>query len=285
MKLAHKVLKLSAGDLSRFVTLRNRLSDATFNITDTPFLGWDKFSQAEFEYTLYHVEPPEHLFVFGSSWQVLNTAVSISFGGTVSPTADGFQLSELLAQQAVLLHGAIVVCGGVIGVDMAAHLGALDVKGQTVAVLANPVTLGLHPYETKRYFLEDSILQQGGLFVSEYDSPSDDRNERLLQRDRIITALSDIFVAVECSKDSATVDSAKRAKIQGKKVLVVDWSKILHTWHEPKSSGASQLMQEKVAESFPSMPVSNIGDPRLLQEFNELITDCIVRTVGSTKCL
>ncbi|MBI3246779.1 MAG: DNA-processing protein DprA [Deltaproteobacteria bacterium] len=272
MELAQEVLKLSAGDVSRFVTLRDRLSDPAFNMADTPFLGWDKFREIEFEYALYHVKPPEHLFLRGRSWQILNATVSISFGGTVSPTADGFQLSELLAQQAVLGHRAVVGGGGVIGVDMAAHLGALDAKGSTIAVLANPVTHGLHPYEPKRTFLEEGIIQQGGLLASEYDSPEDDRKERLLQRDRVITALSDFFVAVECSKDSGTVDAAKRAKIQGKKVVVIDWSKIRHTWHEPKTSGALQLIQEKVAEALPCEPVSDIRDPRLMQEFHELLT-------------
>lgn len=284
MELAQEVLKLSAGDVSRLVTLRNRLSDIAFNLAETPFLGWDKFERTRFEYKLFHVEPPEHLFLVGRSWQVLNAPLSISFGGTVSPTADGFQLSELLAQQSVLRHGAIVIAGGVIGVDMAAHLGALDAKGRTIAVLANPVTLGLHPYEPKRTFLEEGILQQGGLIVSEYNSPSDDRNERLLQRDRVITALSDIFVAVECSKDSATVDAAKRAKIQGKKVVVIDWARIQHTWHKPKTSGAMQLIQEKVAEAIPSRPVSNIGDTRLVQEFHELFTGGGARTAGGAKC-
>lgn len=272
MELAQEVLKLGAADVSRFVTLRDRLSDTAFNMADTPFLGWDKFKRTDFKYTLYHVEPPKHLFLIGRSWQVLNAAVSISFGGTVSPTADGFRLSELLAQQVVLRHRAIVIGGGVTGVDMAAHLGALDAKGITVAVLANPVTLGLHPYEPKRTFLEEGILQQGGLLVSEYDSPSDDFNERLLQRDRVITALSDFFVAVECSENSATVDAARRAKIQGKKVVVINWARIRQTWHQPKTSGAMQLIQEKIAEAIPCGPVSNIGDPRLVQDFHELLT-------------
>lgn len=285
MAFAQSVLKLGTGDVSRFVALRDRLCDTAFNVADAPFPGWDKFKRAAFDYALYHVEPPEHLFVLGRNWQVLNAPVSISFGGTVSPTADGFQLCELLAQQAVLRHGAIVIGGGVLGVDMAAHLGALDAKGRTVAVLANPVTFGLHPYEPKRTFLEEGILHHGGLLVSEYESPSEDRNERLLQRDRVITALSDLFVAVECSKDSATVDAAKRAKIQGSTVIAVDWARIRDKWHEPKTSGGTQLIRDKVAVPFPSMLVSDIADPCLMQEFHKLITSIGARTTGGAMCL
>lgn len=264
------LFKIDARDVRRFAALSNRLDDPAFNITAVPFRGWDKFKKAEIDYSLYHVAPPQHLFLLGEDAEILNVKVSVSFGGTVSPTADGFQLSELLAQIAVQGHGAIVIGGGVIGVDMAAHLGALDVDGKTIAVVANPVARGIHPYNPKRAFLQKGILQQGGLLASEHDTPSDDRKERLLQRDRIITALSDIFIAVECSKDSGTVDAAKRAKIQGKKVIAIDWSKIRTTWHEPKTSGALQLIQEKVADPLPTAQVSDIRDPLLVQEFHKL---------------
>jgi len=266
-----EVLKLKAEDVSRFKILHSYLSNGTFNISETPFSGWNKFEKKSFNYGMYHIEPPEYLNAIGHNWHIINSPICIAFGGTLSPTSDGFQLTELLAQQSVLGHGAIVIAGSAFGVDTAAHLGALDSNGKTIAVLANPVSYGLYPYTPKRTFLEEGILQNGGLLVSEYDSPTEDCFERLLQRDRITTALSDIFVAVECSHDSATVDSAKRAKLQGKKVVVIDWTKIRHTYHKPKISGATQLIQENVADAIPKIRVSNIEDPRFMHAFHELI--------------
>jgi len=267
----HKPKEIKAESVQRFVELRERLSSAEFKIASFPFRGWDKFKKNGFKYTLQHVKPPRNLFWTGADWQVLNTQTTVSFGGTVSPTADGFQLSELLAQRAVDHHGAVVVSGGVIGIDMAAHLGALDQNGKTVAVLANPVVMGLHPYEPRRSFLENEILKHEGLLVSEHDTPSEDREERLLQRDRIITALSDVFIAVECSKDSATVDTAKRAKIQGKKVFAIDWSRIRKKGNEPKTGGTRQLLEEKIADALPSGPVDDIRARRLLEEFSVML--------------
>jgi DNA processing protein len=257
----------------RFIALNDRLVGLAFDRSSIPFDGWDKFKRRTFRYNSSHIAPPQRLFVRGSDWKVLNASVLVAFGGTVSPTADGFQLAELLAQHAVD-NGAVVVAGGVIGVDMAAHLGALDRGGHTVAVLAKPVMGGLHPYEPKRSFLEDGILQNEGLLVSEYHVPSEDRKEseeRLLQRDRVITALSDLFLAVECSKNSATVDAAKRARLQGKKVFVIDWSRIDRKWHKPKTSGTLQLMEENVAEAIPSMQVSDIRSPVISKELVALI--------------
>lgn len=271
MKLDWEVRPVEAKEVTRFVRLDARLSSPQFNIRDLGVPGGRNSKETPIEYKLKHVVPPECLFVMGRNWRILNTRVTLSFGGTVSPTADGFQLAELLAQRAVVEHEALVIGGGVIGVDMAAHLGALDVRGRTVAVLANPVDLGLHPYQPRRAFLEEGILKEGGLLVSEYDEPSDDRSQRLLDRDRVITALSDFFIAIECSRNSGTVDAAKRAKIQGKKVLAVDWSRVERKWHEPKNSGAQQLFDEGVAEAFPVGNVSDIKDPRLLEQFDELL--------------
>jgi predicted Rossmann fold nucleotide-binding protein DprA/Smf involved in DNA uptake len=235
--------------------------------------GVRKWDKSKFSYAKEHVCPPKQIFVLGRDWQVLNEEYSISFGGTVSPTADGFQLAELLAQEVVSKFSAIVIGGGVIGIDTAAHLGALDTHAKTVAVIANPVEYGLHPYQPKRHFFEDAILRSGGLIVSEYDTWSDDRKERLLQRDRVIAALSDVFVSVECSENSATVDSAKRAKIQGKVVLAVDWSRIKETWHPPEQTGATQLIRESIAIAFPNCEVDSIRDSRLCDQFAALVFD------------
>ena len=71
----------------------------------------NKFNGEPFDYNLEHVAPPEQIHVIGRGWRILNEPTSISFGGTVSPTADGFQLAELLAQEAVLKAGALVVSG------------------------------------------------------------------------------------------------------------------------------------------------------------------------------
>jgi len=221
--------------------------------------GWDKFLEAEFLYERRHVEPPAQLYFLGRDWQILNSAISVSFGGTVSPVADGVQMATMLAQATVdntLGLDALVVGGGVLGVDTAAHLGALDKAGKTVAVLANAVRHGLHPYRPRRSFLQSAILNHQGGLVAEHDDRVDDYRVRLLDRDRIITALSDVFVAIECSGRSATVDAAKRAKLQGKRVIAVDWSRLARKWAEPKTAGNRELMTERIngeliAEPFP----------------------------------
>ena len=63
METAQEVLKLTLGDVSRFVTLRNRLSSTAFNVAETPFLGWDKFKRTGFEYKFRHPDLGEIILI------------------------------------------------------------------------------------------------------------------------------------------------------------------------------------------------------------------------------
>jgi DNA processing protein len=228
---------------------------------------WHKFDKLDRPYELGHVDPPQTLFFRGRDSQVLNADFTVGFGGTVSPTTDGAQLTTCLAQVAGS-EGAVVISGGVYGVDMMAHLGALDVAAATVAVVANDAEKGLHPYFPQRKSLETLILQRGGI-VSEHQDNEGDFFERLLQRDRIITALSSVFVVVECSGGSATVDTAKRAYIQGVPVVAVIWDHIPELWHAPRTAGNELLLREKFARPFPRKPVKSYGD--IGDEFKQML--------------
>lgn len=182
-----------------------------------------KWSKQRRAYTKPELRIPETLLLHGQrpNWD----KPTIGVGGTRSPTVETFifasNVCRMLAQR-----GAIIVSGGVPGVDLAAHLSAVDANdGSTLAVLANPPWEGLGGHEWANRLLEEAILKTGA-FVSEYDThaevASDEFLERLLQRDRIITGLADVFVAFECNTDSATVDSAYRALAQGKKVIAIE---------------------------------------------------------------
>lgn len=152
----------------------------------------------------------------------------VAIGGTRSPIVETFCLVSSVIRE-LASCGWQVMSGGVPGVDLAAHLAAVEAPaGSTYAVLANPVEHGLAGHEWSNPLLEERMMRTGG-FLSEYDQAveldSDEFRERLLMRDRIISGLCDIFLAFECSDTSATVDTAKRALLQGKKVFCVSAAK------------------------------------------------------------
>lgn len=181
-----------------------------------------KWTRQRRAYTQSDLSLPERLFVRGN-WPRWNRPV-IAIGGTRSPTVDTFCLvSDVVAELA--RQGALIVSGGVPGVDIAGHIAAADQPGgATVAVLANPVDLGLRGHEWSSAFVEAQILKRGA-FVSEYNERCEVGGElyceRLLARDRIISGLCDVFLAFECREDSATVDTAHRAMVQGKQVICI----------------------------------------------------------------
>ncbi len=252
-------------------------SEKTLKLSLSDYDGYNKFSKEKFVFQKNHIAPPEQVYFLGKNWKILNAPIAVGFGGTVSPTNDGFKMAILLAQQTIkneMKQKAFIVSGGVIGIDTASHLGALDEGGATIAVVANPVSYGLHPYVPTRSFLTNGILTNGGGIVSEYPQKDYQENyygDRLLQRDRIITALSDIFIAIECSENSGTVDTAKRAKLQGKTVYTINWNNISKKWHIPKTSGCEQLISQNIAIPFPFEKVSGIDDIKLIEQFQFLL--------------
>lgn len=221
------------------------------------------------------IAPPQtELFLLWAQPEILDWR-SVGFGGTTSPTADGVKVAEFLAQIAAA-KSCVVISGGVPGIDQAAHTGALDKHGQTIAVLANPVQYGLHPYIPHRQFLEEGMRANGSGLLSEYQHWADfPVGSRLQERDRIISALSDIFVAVECSQSSDTVDTARRCKLQGNQPIAINWHKIKLAWHhQPNSTGGDYLIQKGWAKPFPPADVSepiSILEPRFTELFEQLI--------------
>jgi DNA processing protein len=268
IRIPGAVHQINSRSLSRFLAVESKVSK--LDLSSIAFNGWHKFKGSSFRYTQEHILLPETLYFIGQKPEVLNLPLVVSFCGSETPTVRGFQLTELLAQ--IVSRTGLVISGGVHGIDMAAHLGALDGGGPTIAVVANSAEAGIHPYVPQRKFIQDGILSSGGGILSEYCTDLEDRRERLLARDRIISGLSDMVVVIEASENSASLDTAKRAHLQGKVVLAVDWTKFPGLESErPKMAGNRQLFELGIARSFPERPVSDLSDPFLEDRFVELL--------------
>ncbi len=181
-----------------------------------------KWTKAKRRYRPEDLLIPERLHFFGTNPDWSRPLVSV--GGTRSPIAETFSLVSNVCRRLAEM-GATIVSGGVPGVDLSAHIAATDVEGaSSVAVLANPAGSGLHGHEWYSESVQKNLISTGG-FISEYvDSvPIGGAvfRERLLQRDRITSGISDVFVVFECNYDSATIDTARRAVLQGKSTFAV----------------------------------------------------------------
>ena len=117
--------------------------------------------------------------------------------------------------------GIVVVSGGAVGCDQAAHRGALEGGGQTVVVLGCGADV---VYPTRAQVLFNEILTRGGAIVSEAPWGAPPSKWGFRKRNRIIAGLGWATLIVEAGLPSGTFSTADATLAQGKDVLVVPGS-------------------------------------------------------------
>jgi DNA processing protein len=133
--------------------------------------------------------------------------------------------------------GYFVVSGGALGIDAAAHRGALEADGVTFAVLGCGVDV-LYPDRHRQLF--DRIAVRGGL-LSEYPPGSPPRPGCFPVRNRIVAALAEAVVVVEARPSSGALITARLAWEQGRILAAV-----------PGTAGTDQLIASGLATSIES---------------------------------
>ena len=145
---------------------------------------------------------------------------SVAIVGTRKASGSGEQLAHEFSTAAV---GAslTVVSGLALGIDAAAHRGAIEAGGQTVAVMA----CGLDDVYPKHHAqLAENILAAGGQLVSEYPLGAPALPRRFLERNRIINGLCAATLVIEAPERSGSLATARFALEQNREVLVVPGS-------------------------------------------------------------
>ncbi|HEX4878554.1 MAG TPA: DNA-processing protein DprA [Limnobacter sp.] len=177
--------------------------------------------------------PPLILFCEGSR-ALLNTR-SIGMVGSRSATRLGLGNAQAFAR-AMAEQGWAIVSGLAEGIDGAAHHGALDAQGATVAVL------GCGPdvvFPTHHTALARRIVTHGGLIVSEYPPGTQPQKAFFPRRNRIIAALSDGLLVVEAALKSGSLITARYASELGRTVGALPGS--IHNTH---SKGCHAMIKQ-----------------------------------------
>ena len=162
-------------------------------------------------------DPPAGLFVVGSPLSEVERAVAIV--GARRCSALGADVAKSLAA-GLARTGVCVASGGARGIDGAAHRGALDAGGTTVAVLGCGVDM---PYPAEHRGLFADIRRQGAL-VGEYPPGTRAEPFRFPARNRIVAALSCAVVVVEGARGSGSMITAEHAMEIGRDVFAVPGS-------------------------------------------------------------
>lgn len=136
--------------------------------------------------------------------------------GTRRATRAGLDFTRQLARD-LSRRGAVVVSGLALGVDAAAHHGALAGGGETVAVLGSGVD---RPSPAGNARLVARVLERGGL-VSEYPEGTEAARWRFPARNRIIAALAHVVVIVEAPERSGALITTDIALDLGRPIMAV----------------------------------------------------------------
>ena len=177
--------------------------------------------------------PPLVLYVVGDVSALAKPGVALV--GTRKATSYGRETAKTFAA-GLARAGWAVFSGLALGVDAAAHEGALVGGGVTVGVLGGALDMF---YPEANRALARRMVENGGCVVSEFPFGRRPDAQTFPQRNRIVSGLARGVVAVECPLRSGTLVTCLRANEQGRAVMAVpgriDW---------PSSAGCLNLIRE-----------------------------------------
>lgn len=159
--------------------------------------------------------PPHLLYVCGET--DLTDRFPVAVVGTRRASAYGLTHTREIAAE-LAQTGVCVVSGLALGIDAAAHTGALDGGGRTVAVLGGALD---KPYPQENEPLMRRILESGGSVVSEYAPGTPPSRYSFLQRNRIIAGMSLGTLVTEGPRRSGALNTATRTLESGREVFAL----------------------------------------------------------------
>jgi DNA processing protein len=189
-------------------------------LAETARLGFHLYSCLDSDYPSLLSEIPDPPIVFWHSGNVeLLSRPAVAIVGSRNAGPAGLEMARRLARD-LARAGLVVISGLARGVDAAAHAGALDAGGATVAVLGSGLDV-IYPRQ-HRALAQD--IQQTGALLSELPPGTPPLPQHFPLRNRIISGLSRAIVVVEASERSGSLITARMALEQGRDVLAVPGS-------------------------------------------------------------
>lgn len=177
-------------------------------------------------------DPPSVLYVRGKL-ELLKTP-GIAIVGSRNATPQGVQTAEAFAR-ALAGKGLCIISGLALGIDAAAHRGALAASGTTVAVIGTGADR-IYPPRNKDLAL---AIAERGVIVSEFPLGTPALAANFPRRNRIISGLARGVLVVEAAPESGSLITARLAAEQGREVFAIPGS-----IHSPVARGCHKLIKQ-----------------------------------------
>lgn len=183
--------------------------------------GWKVYTPDDSEYPELLRKIPDMPLVLFAQGDIscLNEKVTVGVVGTRKPSYESIAITRKISADAAA-KGAVIVSGGALGIDSAAHEGAIEGGGKTVCVMG--CGLGCD-YLRENEPLRREIARCGAL-ITEYTPFTPASRYSFPARNRIISGLSAGVLVVEAGEKSGSLITARRAVEQGREVFAVPGS-------------------------------------------------------------
>jgi DNA processing protein len=177
--------------------------------------------------------PPPLLFVRGDPTCL--SLPQLAIVGSRNPSGGGSENAERFAHY-LAERGFAITSGLALGIDAAAHRGALRAGGKTIAVMGTGIDL---IYPSRHRQLAQEIIASGGALVSEFPLGTSSHASNFPQRNRIISGLSGGTLVVEAAVQSGSLITASYALQHDREVFAIPGS-----IHNPLARGCHQLIRQ-----------------------------------------
>lgn len=203
----------------------------------------------------HSLAPPAVLYARGVMPD-LDSAPAVAVVGTRHATREGLLEARALAA-GLAAGGAVVVSGGAVGIDAAAHTGAMDGGGTTVVVMACPLN---ENYPAENAQLRRRVLDSGGVLVSEFP-PDEPYKCDFHIRNRIMVGLSQAVCLAQTPGRSGARITARLAREDNREVFALPGTLSGHRYdgaHKEIQGGATLVIRatdilREYAPMYPAM--------------------------------
>jgi len=178
-------------------------------------------------------DPPPYLIARGLL--EANDTCCVAVVGARAASEAGLRMAQRLGFE-LATHGFVVVSGLARGIDGAAHRGALEAGGRTIAVLGCGIDVA---YPPEHRGLADTIVERRGAILSELPLGTAPLPENFPSRNRILSGLALGVVIVEAAEKSGSLITARMALEQDRQVFAVPGSPL-----SGKTRGSNRLLRE-----------------------------------------
>lgn len=175
--------------------------------------------------------PPLKLYVLGDETILNNQCLSIV--GSRNCTEYGAEMALNFAKE--LAHmGITIVSGMARGIDSQAHIGAIEARGKTIAVLGSGFN---HIFPSKKVYKQ--ILKNGGAVITEYEEDVKVFSQGFRDRNRIVAGLSVGTLVIEAKEKSGTGITAEYVRKYGRELFCIP-----HLIGDKSGVGTNRLLKK-----------------------------------------